>query len=52
MTALPVTVSFTRHVAPDRVDQMIAWVRAGSALGLVGEPGPLAAPVNDSVGRR
>ena len=26
------TVSITRHVAPDRVDQMIAWVRAGSAL--------------------
>ena len=32
MTALPVTVSITRHVEPDRVDQMIAWVRAGSAL--------------------
>jgi uncharacterized protein len=29
---LPVTVSITRHVEPDRVDQMIAWVRAGSAL--------------------
>jgi antibiotic biosynthesis monooxygenase (ABM) superfamily enzyme len=29
---LPVTVSITRHVHPDRVDQMIAWVRAGSAL--------------------
>jgi hypothetical protein len=27
-----VTVSITRHVEPDRVDQMIAWVRAGSAL--------------------
>lgn len=32
MTALPVTVSITRHVQPDHVDQMIAWVRAGSAL--------------------
>jgi antibiotic biosynthesis monooxygenase (ABM) superfamily enzyme len=32
MTALPVTVSITRHVEPERVDQMIAWVRAGSAL--------------------
>jgi antibiotic biosynthesis monooxygenase (ABM) superfamily enzyme len=29
---LPVTVSITRHVAPDRVDQMVAWVRAGSSL--------------------
>ncbi len=29
---LPVTVSITRHVEPDRVDQMVAWVRAGSAL--------------------
>ena len=31
-TTLPVTVSITRHVAPERVDQMIAWVRAGSSL--------------------
>jgi hypothetical protein len=30
--SLPVTVSITRHVAPDRVDQMVAWVRAGSSL--------------------
>jgi len=30
--ALPVTVSITRHVEPDRVDQMVAWVRAGSSL--------------------
>ncbi len=30
--ALPVTVSITRHVEPERVDQMIAWVRAGSSL--------------------
>ena len=29
---VPVTVSITRHVAPDRFDQMIAWVRAGSSL--------------------
>ncbi len=29
---LPVTVSITRHVEPERVDQMIAWVRAGSSL--------------------
>ena len=29
---LPVTVSITRHVEPDRVDQMVAWVRAGSSL--------------------
>lgn len=29
---LPVTVSITRHVAPEHVDQMTAWVRAGSAL--------------------
>jgi antibiotic biosynthesis monooxygenase (ABM) superfamily enzyme len=27
-----VTVSITRHVEPSRVDQMIAWVRAGSSL--------------------
>lgn len=31
-SALPVTVSITRHVDPDHVDQMTAWVRAGSAL--------------------
>jgi uncharacterized protein len=31
-TELPVTVSITRHVAPARVDEMVAWVRAGSAL--------------------
>jgi antibiotic biosynthesis monooxygenase (ABM) superfamily enzyme len=30
--ALPVTVSITRHVDPCHGDQMIAWVRAGSAL--------------------
>lgn len=30
--ALPVTVSITRHVDPEHVDQMTAWVRAGSAL--------------------
>lgn len=30
--ALPVTVSITRHVAPDHHDQMTAWVRAGSSL--------------------
>lgn len=31
-TALPVTVSITRHVDPRYADQMVAWVRAGSAL--------------------
>ena len=31
-TEVPVTVSITRHVAPSRVDEMVAWVRAGSAL--------------------
>jgi antibiotic biosynthesis monooxygenase (ABM) superfamily enzyme len=31
-TAVPVTVSITRHVEPSRVDEMVAWVRAGSAL--------------------
>ena len=31
-TEVPVTVSITRHVEPSRVDQMVAWVRAGSAL--------------------
>jgi uncharacterized protein len=30
--AVPVTVSITRHADPDRHDQMIAWLRAGSAL--------------------
>ena len=30
--ALPVTVSITRHVDPEHHEQMIAWVRAGSAL--------------------
>lgn len=30
--ALPVTVSITRRVDPQHADQMIAWVRAGSAL--------------------
>jgi antibiotic biosynthesis monooxygenase (ABM) superfamily enzyme len=30
--AVPVTVSIIRHVEPEHVDQMIAWVRAGSAL--------------------
>jgi antibiotic biosynthesis monooxygenase (ABM) superfamily enzyme len=30
--SLPVTVSILRHVDPDHHDQMIAWVRAGSAL--------------------
>ena len=29
---LPVTVSITRHVAPEHVAQMVAWVRAGSSL--------------------
>lgn len=29
---LPVTVSITRHVAPENVDQMVAWVRAGTSL--------------------
>jgi len=29
---VPVTVAIVRHVEPDRVDQMVAWVRAGSAL--------------------
>ena len=29
---MPVTVSITRHVDPERQDQMTAWVRAGSAL--------------------
>ena len=29
---LPVTVSITRHVAPELGDQMVAWVRAGSSL--------------------
>ncbi len=28
----PVTVSIVRHVAPDRAEQMIAWVRAGTSL--------------------
>jgi len=28
----PVTVSIVRHVAPDHVDQMVAWVRAGTSL--------------------
>ena len=31
-TDVPVTVSITRHVEPSRVDEMVAWVRAGSAL--------------------
>jgi antibiotic biosynthesis monooxygenase (ABM) superfamily enzyme len=31
-TAAPVTVSITRRVRPEHVDQMTAWVRAGSAL--------------------
>jgi len=31
-TEVPVTVSITRHVEPSRVDEMVAWVRAGSAL--------------------
>lgn len=30
----PVTVSITRHVDPARSDEMIAWMRAGSALAL------------------
>jgi antibiotic biosynthesis monooxygenase (ABM) superfamily enzyme len=29
---VPVTVSITRHVEPERLDQMVAWVRAGSSL--------------------
>ncbi|WP_205472007.1 antibiotic biosynthesis monooxygenase [Nocardioides sp. SYSU D00038] len=28
----PVTVSITRHVAPGHADEMLAWIRAGSAL--------------------
>jgi uncharacterized protein len=32
VTGVPVTVSITRHVDPGHVDQMTAWVRAGSAL--------------------
>ncbi len=28
----PVTVSITRHVAPDHEDQMLAWLRAGTEL--------------------
>jgi antibiotic biosynthesis monooxygenase (ABM) superfamily enzyme len=31
-SALPVTVSITRHVDPEHHDQMVAWLRAGSAL--------------------
>ena len=30
--ALPVTVSITRHVLPEHLDQMVAWVQAGSSL--------------------
>ena len=29
---VPVTVAITRHVEPERIDQMVAWVRAGSSL--------------------
>ncbi len=29
---VPVTVSITRHVDPDHVDQMLAWLRAGTQL--------------------
>lgn len=28
----PVTVSITRHVEPENVDQMLAWLRAGTQL--------------------
>lgn len=28
----PVTISIVRHVAPEHVAQMVAWVRAGSSL--------------------
>lgn len=30
----PVTVSITRHVDPSHSDEMIAWIRAGSALAM------------------
>lgn len=30
--SVPVTVSITRHVDPAHTDEMIAWVRAGTAL--------------------
>lgn len=28
----PVTVSITRHIDPQHTDEMVAWIRAGSAL--------------------
>jgi len=28
----PVTVSITRHVSPENIDQMLAWLRAGTQL--------------------
>jgi len=31
-TDVPVTVSITRHVDPAHADEMLAWIRAGSAL--------------------
>ena len=30
--SVPVTVSITRTIAPDHTDEMLAWIRAGSAL--------------------
>ncbi|MBD8868257.1 antibiotic biosynthesis monooxygenase [Nocardioides donggukensis] len=30
--SMPVTVSITRHVAPEHSDEMLAWIRAGGAL--------------------
>lgn len=32
--SVPVTVSITRHVDPEHSDEMLAWIRAGSALAL------------------
>ncbi len=32
MPPLPVTVSITRHLEPGHDDEMIAWIRAGTAL--------------------
>ena len=32
MTAAPVTVSITRHIAPDHTAEMMAWVEAGASL--------------------
>lgn len=30
--SLPVTISITRHVAPEQTDEMLAWIQAGSSL--------------------